>query len=84
MLTDIELANVLLDILDGPDGGDFNDIYMRGDHNKNELRRLMSDRGVGEDEITALQERCEINPGVTFTEVLASLIAELNPEIDIP
>ena len=83
-MTDEQLADVLLDILDGPSGGDFNDIYMRGDHNKNELRRLMTDRGVTNEQVTELQERFEIQSEVTFTEVLAYLIENLNPGIDIP
>jgi len=83
-MTDEQLADVLLDILDGPNGGEFNDIYMRGDHNKNELRRLMTERGVANAQVTELQERFEIRSEVTFTEVLAYLIENLNPGIDIP
>ena len=83
-MTDDQLADVLLDILDGPNGGDFNDIYMRGDHNKNELRRLMTERGVTQDQVTDIQERFEIQSEVTFTEVLAYLIENLNPGIQIP
>jgi len=83
-MTDEQLADVLLDILDGPSGGDFNDIYMRGDHNKNELRRLMTERGVTNEQVTELQERFEIQSEVTFTEVLAYLIENLNPGIEIP
>ena len=59
-MTDEQLADVLLDILDGPNGGEFNDIYMRGDHNKNELRRLMTERGVTNQQVTDIQERFEI------------------------
>ena len=83
-MTDEQLADVLLDILDGPNGGEFNDIYMRGDHNKNELRRLMTERGVANAQVTELQERFEIRSEVTFTEVLAYLIENLNPGIEIP
>jgi hypothetical protein len=83
-MTDEQLADVLLDILDGPNGGEFNDIYMRGDHNKNELRRLMTERGVSSIQVTELQERFEIQSEVTFTEVLAYLIESLNPGIQIP
>jgi hypothetical protein len=83
-MTDEQLADVLLDILDGPNGGEFNDIYMRGDHNKNELRRLMIERGANDEQVTELQERFEIQPEVTFTEVLAYLIENLNPGIHIP
>ena len=83
-MTDEQLADVLLDILDGPNGGQFNDIYMRGDHNKNELRRLMTERGVTNQQVTDIQERFEIQSEVTFTEVLAYLIENLNPGIGIP
>jgi hypothetical protein len=83
-MTDEQLADVLLDILDGPNGGEFNDIYMRGDHNKNELRRLMTERGVSAEQVTDIQERFEIQSEVTFTEVLAYLIENLNPGIHIP
>ena len=83
-MTDEQLADVLLDILDGPNGGEFNDIYMRGDHNKNELRRLMTERGVTNQQVTDIQERFEIQSEVTFTEVLAYLIGNLNPGIEIP
>ena len=83
-MTDEQLADVLLDILDGPNGGEFNDIYMRGDHNKNELRRLMIERGANDEQVTELQERFEIQSEVTFTEVLAYLIENLNPGIEIP
>ena len=83
-MTDEQLADVLLDILDGPNGGEFNDIYMRGDHNKNELRRLMIERGVNDEQVIELQERFEIQSEVTFTEVLAYLIENLNPGIHIP
>jgi hypothetical protein len=83
-MTDEQLADVLLDILDGPNGGEFNDIYMRGDHNKNELRRLMTERGVTNQQVTDIQERFEIQSEVTFTEVLAYLIENLNPGIEIP
>jgi len=80
-MTDEQLADVLLEILDD---GMFNDIYMRGDHNKNELRRLMTDRGVSTEQVADIQERFEIQPEVTFTEVLAYLIESLNPGIEIP
>jgi len=80
-MTDEQLADVLLEILDD---GMFNDIYMRGDHNKNELRRLMTDRGVSTEQVADIQERFEIQPEVTFTEVLAYLIENLNPGIEIP
>jgi len=80
-MTDEQLADVLLEILDD---GMFNDIYMRGDHNKNELRRLMTERGVSNAQVTELQERFEIRSEVTFTEVLAYLIENLNPGIEIP
>jgi hypothetical protein len=80
-MTDEQLADVLLEILDD---GMFNDIYMRGDHNKNELRRLMADRGVSAEQVAELQERFEIQSEVTFTEVLAYLIENLNPGIHIP
>jgi len=80
-MTDEQLADVLLEILDD---GMFNDIYMRGDHNKNELRRLMTERGVSAEQVTDIQERFEIQPEVTFTEVLAYLIENLNPGIEIP
>ena len=80
-MTDEHLADVLLEILDD---GMFNDIYMRGDHNKNELHRVMTERGVSSTQVTELQERFEIQPEVTFTEVLAYLIENLNPGIHIP
>ena len=80
-MTDEQLADVLLEILHD---GMFNDIYMRGDHNKNELRRLMTDRGVSDEQVTEIQERFEIQSEVTFTEVLAYLIENLNPGIHIP
>ena len=80
-MTDEQLADVLLEILDD---GMFNDIYMRGDHNKNELRRLMTERGVSNAQVTELQERFVIRSEVTFTEVLAYLIENLNPGIEIP
>ena len=80
-MTDEQLADVLLEILDD---GMFNDIYMRGDHNKNELRRLMAGRGVSAEQVAELQERFEIQSEVTFTEVLAYLIENLNPGIHIP
>jgi|TARA_R110002110_G_scaffold58940_1_gene167311 hypothetical protein len=83
-MTDEQLADVLLDILDGPNGGEFNDIYMRGDHNKNEVRRLMVEKGVSNEQVTDIQERYQIQPEVTFTEVLAYLIENLNPGIEIP
>ena len=80
-MTDEQLADVLLEILDD---GMFNDIYMRGDHNKNELRRLMTERGVSAEQVTDIQEKFEIQSEVTFTEVLAYLIENLNPGIHIP
>ena len=80
-MTDEQLADVLLEILDD---GMFNDIYMRGDHNKNELHRLMTDRGVSAAQVADIQERFEIQSEVTFTEVLAYLIENLNPGIEIP
>lgn len=80
-MTDEQIADVLLEILDD---GMFNDIYMRGDHNKNELRHLMIERGVSTEQVTDIQERFEIQPEVTFTEVLAYLIESLNPGIYIP
>ena len=80
-MTDEQLADVLLEILDD---GMFNDIYMRGDHNKNELRRLMAGQGVSAEQVAELQERFEIQSEVTFTEVLAYLIENLNPGIHIP
>jgi hypothetical protein len=80
-MTDEQIADVLLEILDD---GMFNDIYMRGDHNKNELRRLMTDRGVSAEQVADIQERFEIQPEVTFTEVLAYLIESLNSGIYIP
>ena len=80
-MTDEQLADVLLEILNG---GMFNDIYMRGDHNKNELRHLMIERGVSTEQVTEIQERFEIQSEVTFTEVLAYLIENLNPGIEIP
>lgn len=83
-MTDEQLTGVLLDILDGPNGGDFNDIYMRGDHNKHELRRLMTERGVTNNQVTDIQERFQIQSEVTFTEVLAYLIEGLSPGTEIP
>ena len=62
----------------------FNDIYMRGDHNKNELRRLMTAMAVTNEQVTDIQERFEIQSEVTFTEVLVYLIENLNPGIEIP
>jgi len=80
-MTDEQLADVLLEILDD---GMFNDIYMRGDHNKNELRRLMTAMAVTNEQVTDIQERFEIQSEVTFTEVLVYLIENLNPGIHIP
>ena len=80
-MTDEQIADVLLEILDD---GMFNDIYMRGDHNKSELRRLMTERGVSAGQVTDIQERFEIQAEVTFTEVLVYLIENLNPGIEIP
>jgi len=80
-MTDLQLADVLLEILDD---GMFNDIYMRGDHNKNEIRRLMVEKGVSDEQVDDIQERFEIQSRVTFTEVLDYLIGNLNPGISIP
>ena len=80
-MTDEQLADVLLEILDE---GMFNDFYMRGDHNKNELRRLMVEKGVNNEQVSELQQRYEIQSEVTFTEVLAYLVENLNPGIEIP
>ena len=80
-MTDPELADILLEILDE---GMFNDFYMRGDHNKNEVRRLMVEKGVNNEQVSELQQRYEIQSEVTFTEVLAYLIENLNPGIEIP
>lgn len=80
-MSDEQLANVLLDILNE---GMFNDIYMRGDHNKNEVRRLMIEKGVSNEQVSVLQERFKIEADITFTEVLSTLISQLNPNINIP
>jgi|TARA_Y100000593_G_C4163512_1_gene263247 Mg-chelatase subunit ChlI len=80
-MSDEQLANVLLDILSE---GMFNDIYMRGDHNKNEVRRLMIEKGVSNEQVSVLQERFKIEADITFTEVLSTLISQLNPTINIP
>jgi len=80
-MTDSQLANVLLEILDE---GRFNDFYMRGDYNKNEVRNLMVEKGVSNEQVSDLQARYEIQPEVTFTEVLAYLIESLNPGTEIP
>ena len=80
-MTDEQLADVLLEILDE---GMFNDFYMRGDYNKNEVRRLMVEKGVTNEQVTDVQERYQIQPEVTFTEVLAYLIENLNPGVEIP
>tara|TARA_B100000131_G_scaffold8060_2_gene8383 strand:- start:1158 stop:1400 length:243 start_codon:yes stop_codon:yes gene_type:complete len=80
-MTDEQLADVLLEILDE---GMFNDFYMRGDYNKNEVRRLMVEKGVTNEQVTDVQERYQIQPDVTFTEVLAYLIENLNPGVEIP
>jgi len=77
MLSDNEIIEVLLDILEGPHGGSFNDIYMRGDHNKNELYRLMAERNVSDEQIILIQAQHEIDPSITFTEVLENLILAL-------
>ena len=77
MLSDNEIIEVLLDILEGPNGGDFNDIYMRGDHNKNELRRLMMERNVTDEQISLIQSQHEVESSITFTEVLENLILAL-------
>jgi hypothetical protein len=80
-MTDQQLADVLVEILNE---GRFNDFYMRGDHNKNEVRRLMVEKGVTNEQVSDLQDRYEIQSEVTFTEVLAYLIENLNPGIEIP
>jgi len=80
-MTDQQLADVLVEILDE---GMFNDFYMRGDHNKNEVRRLLVEKGVTNEQVSDLQGRYEIESEVTFTEVLAYLIGNLNPGIEIP
>ena len=80
-MTDEQLADILLEILDD---GMFNDTYMRGDYNKNEVRRLMAEKGVSNEQVADLQSRYEIQSEVTFTEVLAYLIENLNPGIEIP
>ena len=80
-MTDPQLADVLLEILDE---GMFNDFYMRGDYNKNEVRRLMIEKGVTNEQVSELQQRYEIQSEVTFTEVLVYLIENLNPGIEIP
>ena len=80
-MTDEQVANVLLEILDE---GMFNDFYMRGDYNKNEVRRLMVEKGVSNEQVTDVQARYEIQSEATFTEVLAYLIENLNPGIEIP
>ena len=80
-MTDQQLADVLLEILDE---GMFNDFYMRGDHNENEARRLLVEKGVRNEQVNDIQARYEIQPEVTFTEVLAYLIENLNPGIEIP
>ncbi len=51
-MSDEQLANVLIDILSEDM---FNDIYMRGDHNKNEVRRLMIEKGVSNEQVSVLQ-----------------------------
>ena len=79
-MTDEQVANVLLEILDE---GMFNDFYMRGDYNKNEVRRLMVEKGVSNEQVTDVQARYEIQSEATFTEVLAYLIDNLNPGIEI-
>ena len=83
-MTDTQLADVLLDILDGPNGGNFNDFYMRDDFNKIQLREQMTERGVTDQQVTDIIARFEIQSEVTFTEVLAYLIENLNPGIEIP
>tara|TARA_R110002020_G_scaffold37454_4_gene113127 strand:- start:90 stop:332 length:243 start_codon:yes stop_codon:yes gene_type:complete len=80
-MTDQQLAEVLVEILNE---GMFNDFYMRGDHNKNEVRRLMVQKGVSNEQVSDVQERYEIQSDVTFTEVLAYLIENLNPGAEIP
>ena len=80
-MTDLQLADVLLEILNE---GMINDFYMRGDHNKKEVRRLMVEKGVTNEQVSDLQQRYEIQPEVTFTEVLAYLIENLNPGAEIP
>jgi hypothetical protein len=44
----------------------------------------MTDRGVSAEQVADIQERFEIQPEVTFTEVLAYLIESLNSGIYIP
>jgi hypothetical protein len=44
----------------------------------------MIERGVSAEQVTDIQERFEIQSEVTFTEVLAYLIENLNPGIEIP
>ena len=80
-MTDEQLADILVEILNE---GMFEDIYMRGDGNKNELRRTMTEKGVSDEQVDDIQERFEIQSRVTFTEVLDYLIGNLNPEVDIP
>ena len=80
-MTDQQLAGILVEILNQ---GMFNDFYMRGDHNKNEVRRLMVEKGVSNEQVSDIQARYEIQSEVTFTEVLAYLIENLNPGIEIP
>ena len=80
-MTDEQVANDLLEILEE---GMFNDFYMRGDYNKNEVRRLMVEKGVSNEQVTDVQARYEIQSEATFTEVLAYLIENLNPGIEIP
>jgi len=80
-MTDQQLADILLKILNE---GMFNDFYMRGNYNKSEVRRLMVEKGVTNEQVSDLQQRYEIRPEVTFTEVLAYLIENLNPGAEIP
>ena len=80
-MTDQQLAGILVEILNE---GMFNDFYMRGEHNKNEVRRLMVEKGVSNEQVSDIQARYEIQSEVTFTEVLVYLIENLNPGIEIP
>ena len=44
----------------------------------------MVEKGVTNEQVSDLQDRYEIQSEVTFTEVLAYLIENLNPGIEIP
>jgi len=56
-MTDQQLAGILVEILNE---GMFNDFYMRGEHNKNEVRRLMVEKGVSNEQVSDIQARYEI------------------------